>query len=191
MSYVVQFGPWSIDHSGDTMLYDGMIERLRLWQVNVALLPMNGDDPARRVAGNLSGPSQRGWHMISAYAWSFHVTTTCSRSILRRRSLLWRPVLRSDSHATYWQMAKAGAVRHSTHLADRSARWLHFREIAKRGPILCRLRLNPAFSCILLGLRNLCLHRLIRTITYGKRAFVPNCACRPGESCGIPPQAHA
>ncbi len=55
MGYVVRFGQWSIYHSGDTMLYKGMVERLRPWQVDVALLPINGCDPVRRVAGNLSG----------------------------------------------------------------------------------------------------------------------------------------
>ena len=55
LGYVVRFGKWSIYHSGDTMLYDGMVERLRQWEVNVALLPINGRDPARRVSGNLSG----------------------------------------------------------------------------------------------------------------------------------------
>jgi L-ascorbate metabolism protein UlaG (beta-lactamase superfamily) len=55
MGYVVQFGPWTIYHSGDTVLYDGMIENLEKWPVDVALLPINGAAPERRVAGNLDG----------------------------------------------------------------------------------------------------------------------------------------
>lgn len=56
LGYVLQFGDWSLYHSGDTLRYDGMAEKLRLFAVDVALLPINGRAPQRRVAGNLSGP---------------------------------------------------------------------------------------------------------------------------------------
>lgn len=52
--YVIQFGHWSIYHSGDTLLYEGMADRLRGFHVDVALLPINGRAPERRVAGNLN-----------------------------------------------------------------------------------------------------------------------------------------
>ncbi|MBA3943015.1 MAG: MBL fold metallo-hydrolase [Herpetosiphonaceae bacterium] len=55
LGYVVRFGPWSIYHSGDTMRYDGMAERLRPYAPLVALLPINGHAPERRVPGNLDG----------------------------------------------------------------------------------------------------------------------------------------
>lgn len=55
LGYVVECGPWTIYHSGDTVLYDGMVECLRQWSIDVALLPINGSDPARGVAGNLNG----------------------------------------------------------------------------------------------------------------------------------------
>lgn len=55
MGYVVECGPWRIYHSGDTLHYDGMEEWLRPFKVSVALLPINGDRPERRVAGNLDG----------------------------------------------------------------------------------------------------------------------------------------
>lgn len=56
LGYVIQFGPWTIYHSGDTVLYDGMVETLAKWHIDVALLPINGAAPERRVAGNLDGP---------------------------------------------------------------------------------------------------------------------------------------
>jgi L-ascorbate metabolism protein UlaG (beta-lactamase superfamily) len=56
LGYVLQFGGWSIYHSGDTLRYEGMAEKLRPFAVDVALLPINGRAPERRVAGNLSGP---------------------------------------------------------------------------------------------------------------------------------------
>jgi L-ascorbate metabolism protein UlaG (beta-lactamase superfamily) len=56
LGYVLQFGDWSLYHSGDTLCYNGMAEKLRPFAVDVALLPINGRSPERRVAGNLSGP---------------------------------------------------------------------------------------------------------------------------------------
>lgn len=55
LGYVAQFGPWTVYHSGDTVRYAGMEAWLRRWPIDVALLPINGRDEARRVAGNLSG----------------------------------------------------------------------------------------------------------------------------------------
>jgi L-ascorbate metabolism protein UlaG (beta-lactamase superfamily) len=55
LGYVLQFGGWSLYHSGDTLRYDAMAEKLRPSAVDVALLPINGRAPERRVAGNLSG----------------------------------------------------------------------------------------------------------------------------------------
>ncbi len=55
MGYIIKFGDWTFYHSGDTLLYEGMVDRLKPWCVDVALLPINGRDPVRRVAGNLNG----------------------------------------------------------------------------------------------------------------------------------------
>ena len=56
LGYVVQRGSWSIFHSGDTLAYDGLAERLRgLGRIDVALLPINGNNPKRGVAGNMDG----------------------------------------------------------------------------------------------------------------------------------------
>ena len=55
VGYVAKLGPWTIYHSGDTILYDGMEEILLQWKIDVALLPINGRRTERRVAGNLWG----------------------------------------------------------------------------------------------------------------------------------------
>ncbi len=60
LGYIVEFGPWTIYHSGDTVRYDGMIGLLSRWQIDLALLPINGRNPARRVAGNLDGAEAAG-----------------------------------------------------------------------------------------------------------------------------------
>ena len=55
LGYVIEFGPWALYHSGDTLRYEGMADWLRQWRIDVALLPINGRAPERRVAGNLDG----------------------------------------------------------------------------------------------------------------------------------------
>jgi len=55
VGYVVEAGPWTLYHSGDTRRYPGMEEWLKRWRLDLALLPINGDRPERRVAGNLDG----------------------------------------------------------------------------------------------------------------------------------------
>jgi len=55
LGYVVQTGKWTVYHSGDTVLYDGMVDRLFEFPIDLALLPINGRSSERRVAGNLSG----------------------------------------------------------------------------------------------------------------------------------------
>ena len=51
---IVQVGRWTIYHSGDCILYDGLTDRLRQWNIDIALLPINGRDPSRGVAGNFT-----------------------------------------------------------------------------------------------------------------------------------------
>ena len=53
MGYVIQFGRWTVYHSGDTLWFDGMADLLKPYYVDLALLPINGNDPVRGVAGNL------------------------------------------------------------------------------------------------------------------------------------------
>jgi L-ascorbate metabolism protein UlaG (beta-lactamase superfamily) len=54
MGYVISFGKNKIYHSGDTLWFDDMVGLLKPFEVDVAILPINGNDPARKVAGNLS-----------------------------------------------------------------------------------------------------------------------------------------
>ena len=55
LGYVIRTGGRTIYHSGDTVLYDGMAQRLAEFKIDLALLPINGANPERRVAGNLNG----------------------------------------------------------------------------------------------------------------------------------------
>jgi L-ascorbate metabolism protein UlaG (beta-lactamase superfamily) len=55
LGYALQFGGWTVYHSGDTIRYDGMAEKLAAFGIDVALLPINGRAPERRIPGNLFG----------------------------------------------------------------------------------------------------------------------------------------
>ena len=54
MGFVAELGPFKVYHSGDTLWYDGMVEILAPFRVDLAFLPINGNKPERRVAGNLN-----------------------------------------------------------------------------------------------------------------------------------------
>lgn len=54
LGYIIQLGDFSIYHSGDTLYYDSMEEWIKKFSPSIALLPINGNDPARKVAGNLN-----------------------------------------------------------------------------------------------------------------------------------------
>jgi L-ascorbate metabolism protein UlaG (beta-lactamase superfamily) len=55
MGYVIELGKYKIYHSGDTLWFDGMVDLLKPFHVDVAILPINGNKPERKVAGNLDG----------------------------------------------------------------------------------------------------------------------------------------
>jgi len=55
MGYVIEFGRYRMYHSGDTLWFDEMVDLLKPFAVDVAILPINGNDPLRKVAGNLNG----------------------------------------------------------------------------------------------------------------------------------------
>jgi L-ascorbate metabolism protein UlaG (beta-lactamase superfamily) len=55
LGFVVEFGGATIYHSGDTVQYSGMEQGLSKWNIDLAILPINGRAAERRVAGNLWG----------------------------------------------------------------------------------------------------------------------------------------
>lgn len=54
LGYVIQFGSFTIYHSGDTMLFENMVGVLSEFNIDVAILPINGRVSKRKVAGNLN-----------------------------------------------------------------------------------------------------------------------------------------
>ncbi len=57
LGYVIQFGKWTLYHSGDTLWYEGLESWLKDFDLDIALLPINGNKPERKVAGNF-GPHE-------------------------------------------------------------------------------------------------------------------------------------
>jgi len=53
MGYVIEFGKYKIYHSGDTLWFDGLVDTVNPFKVDVAVLPINGNKQERKVAGNL------------------------------------------------------------------------------------------------------------------------------------------
>lgn len=55
IGFLVKCGPFTIYHSGDTLWHDDIVQVLRQQRCDIAFLPINGNRPERRVAGNLNG----------------------------------------------------------------------------------------------------------------------------------------
>lgn len=55
MGFVAELAGKTFYHSGDTLLHEGLAESLKPFAPDVAFLPINGNKPERRVAGNLNG----------------------------------------------------------------------------------------------------------------------------------------
>ncbi|WP_395750950.1 MBL fold metallo-hydrolase [Prosthecobacter sp.] len=53
--YLVKCGPFTLYHSGDTLWHEDILKVVREHPCDLMLLPINGNKPERRVAGNLNG----------------------------------------------------------------------------------------------------------------------------------------
>lgn len=54
LGYVIEAEGVRLYHSGDSLFYDGLVEQLGSEPFDVLFLPINGRDPRRGVAGNMS-----------------------------------------------------------------------------------------------------------------------------------------
>ena len=51
LSYIITIDGMTLFHAGDTIPYEGQVERLRKHRIDLALLPINGRDQARHALG--------------------------------------------------------------------------------------------------------------------------------------------
>ncbi len=98
LGYIVQFGPWTVYHSGDTLLYEGIVERLRQFSIDVALLPINGRAAERRVPGNLNareaaelGKAIGAHHVIPCHYGMFTFNTADPREFIEAAKAVGQP----------------------------------------------------------------------------------------------------
>lgn len=55
LGFVAQLAGLTFYHSGDTLWHDTLVDSLAPFRPDVAMVPINGNQPERRVAGNLNG----------------------------------------------------------------------------------------------------------------------------------------
>lgn len=55
IGFWARIGPFRLYHSGDTLWHDDIVRDLREHGCDIAFVPINGNKPERRVAGNLNG----------------------------------------------------------------------------------------------------------------------------------------
>ena len=55
LGYVAKVGGLVLYHSGDTLMHEGLVPALAPFAPDLAFVPINGNRPERRVAGNLDG----------------------------------------------------------------------------------------------------------------------------------------
>ena len=55
LGFVVRFGEFAVYHSGDTLWHRRLVPQIAPFEVDLAIVPINGNKPERRVAGNLDG----------------------------------------------------------------------------------------------------------------------------------------
>ena len=61
LGYLIRFGRWTVYHAGDCIPYPGLAERLRPFNVNVALLPIGGTNFKVNEAAQLAADIGASW----------------------------------------------------------------------------------------------------------------------------------
>ena len=61
LGYLIRFGRWTVYHAGDCVLYEGLAERLRPYNVSVALLPVGGKNFSVSEAAQLAADISATW----------------------------------------------------------------------------------------------------------------------------------
>ncbi len=109
LGYLIRRGGFTVYQAGDTVLYEGMVERLAREDIDLALLPINGRDPSRRVPGNLWGREaaqlvrQIGARLaIPCHYEMFEFNTASPDEFIAECKRLWQPclVLRAGERLT-------------------------------------------------------------------------------------------
>ena len=68
LGYLIRFGRWTVYHAGDGVPYDTLADRLRPYNVNIALLPIGGKNFSVSEAAQLAEDIGAGWLAPMHYA---------------------------------------------------------------------------------------------------------------------------
>ena len=98
MGYVISFGKYNIYHSGDTLWFDDLVHLLKPFHIDLALLPINGNKPERKVAGNLDSTEAAALAKAIAAGWvipchydMFHFNTADVNEFAREAEKIDQP----------------------------------------------------------------------------------------------------
>lgn len=61
LGYLIRFGRWTIYHAGDCAMYDSLIDRLRPYNISVALVPVGGKNFSAAEAARVAADIGAGW----------------------------------------------------------------------------------------------------------------------------------
>jgi L-ascorbate metabolism protein UlaG (beta-lactamase superfamily) len=71
LGYIIRFGRWTIYHAGDGVPYDGLADRLRPFNVTVALMPVGGRNFSASAAAELARDIGASWIVPMHYGTFF------------------------------------------------------------------------------------------------------------------------
>jgi hypothetical protein len=95
LGYVLEFGGWTIYHSGDTVRYEGMTEKLRSFRTDVALLPINDGYQNGAFRAIYSDAKRPSWQKTWTRNWLYRAISESSNSIALHRT-------NSSTNAASW-----------------------------------------------------------------------------------------
>ena len=108
LGYIIRFGNWTIYHSGDTLWYEGLEEKLLSFNIDLALLPINGNDPSRGVAGNLDADEAAKLasvshikHVIPCH-YNMFTFNTADPNIFAEKAMLHKQAYTIVAHGGHW-----------------------------------------------------------------------------------------
>ncbi|MFT3704403.1 MAG: MBL fold metallo-hydrolase [Agriterribacter sp.] len=108
LGFIIRFGKWTIYHSGDTLWYEGLAEKLSSFNIDLALLPINGNDPSRGVAGNLDTDEaaklasvSRIKHVIPCH-YNMFTFNTADPEIFAEKAILYKQAYTVLPHGGHW-----------------------------------------------------------------------------------------
>jgi len=117
LGYIIEVAGRKIYHSGDTLWHDTVVRQATAAGPDIALLPINGNDPSRGVAGNLDGDEAArlaatiGARVAIPQHFDMFAFNTATPESFEKRCTELGVVSRTLRCGERWDIAKAPAAR--------------------------------------------------------------------------------